>query len=434
MKALHSASGTGIGYNPGVTYRGGEFIAQGIAQAGNAITKGIEQWQKNREERDFLDEQYKSRVAALSQFSDFEKTANEDDTSPAGRLIKSMSNWDNKSLSAKKAALMDADLLINKSEQAQRRAEDNQRWLLDKQRAEELVKLQQRTMDETQRANRVREDMDWRRLMGAEGQRVFNNVRALDADRRAQDAFDLNQQLGQFNLGQAQTKAQQALADRAALSRFLQLSQPVDVGPMPPIGFNVARAASETGGLIPPSDVEAFSKMNRPEFVPRVIPLPGGGSAMTTSEHSAVPWERLGDTKPPLQGRLIPGAPGYVEIGGKAFKAGDSATAEAPGMTSKIKAEMDRLLADITEDEAQLAGGDTRTWYGGSRADRLKENRAKLDTFRRNYGGQAPAATPAPAPAPQPAPARPNTQAEFDALPSGTLFINPANGQTMRKK
>jgi len=84
MKALHSASGTGIGYNPGVTYRGGEFIAQGIAQAGNAITKGIEQWQKNREERDFLDEQYKSRVAALSQFTDFERRLTRTTPAPLG--------------------------------------------------------------------------------------------------------------------------------------------------------------------------------------------------------------------------------------------------------------------------------------------------------------------------------------------------------------
>ncbi|MBM4210386.1 MAG: hypothetical protein FJ187_07520, partial [Gammaproteobacteria bacterium] len=80
MKALHSASGTGIGYNPGEKYRGGELFAlpalAGFKQGISAITKGIEQWQKNREERDFLDEQYKSRVAALSQFTDFEKTAN----------------------------------------------------------------------------------------------------------------------------------------------------------------------------------------------------------------------------------------------------------------------------------------------------------------------------------------------------------------------
>jgi hypothetical protein len=109
------------------------------------------------------------------------------------------------------------------------------------------------------------------------------------------------------------------------------------------------------------------------------------------------PWSKMFASwlKPSLQGRPIPGAPGYVDIGGKPFKAGDTTAPEAPGMTSDIKAKMDKLMAEITEDQAQLAAGDARTWYGGSRADRLKENQAKLDTFRRNYGGAAPAAQPA---------------------------------------
>jgi len=203
MKALHSASGTGIGYNPGVTYRGGEFIAQGIAQAGNAITKGIEQWQKNREERDFLDEQYKSRVAALSQFSDFEKTANEDDTSPAGRLIKSMSNWDNKSLSAKKAALMDADLLINKSEQAQRRAEDSLRWLRGEERAQQALDLQQKQLGVSQGhlglaawqallggLNQWRDDARQRERLDMEKQAQADRVLRLDAAAKAKAEQD----------------------------------------------------------------------------------------------------------------------------------------------------------------------------------------------------------------------------------------------------
>lgn len=34
----------------------------------------------------------------------------------------------------------------------------------------------------------------------------------------------------------------------------------------------------------------------------------------------------------------------------------------------------------------------------------------------------------------QDSPARPTTQQEFDALPSGALFVNPADGRVMRKK
>ena len=192
MKALHSASGTGIGYNPGISYRGGELLAGGIAQAGNALAEGLQQFTKNREERDFLDEGMKSRVAALRQFQDFEKAANEDDTSPAGQLLKTFANWDNKPLAAKKAALMDADLLINKGEQARRRAEDQQWRMLGEQRAIEeqqrRAKLESDRLAEELRSNRVREDLAWLNRMDTAGQRVFDNVRAMDADRlREQD-------------------------------------------------------------------------------------------------------------------------------------------------------------------------------------------------------------------------------------------------------
>ena len=63
MKPLHSASGTGIGYNPGISYRGGELLGAGLAQAGNALAEGLQQFTKNREEREFADQKMQALAA-----------------------------------------------------------------------------------------------------------------------------------------------------------------------------------------------------------------------------------------------------------------------------------------------------------------------------------------------------------------------------------
>lgn len=72
---------------------------------------------------------------------------------------------------------------------------------------QQAAKLSQDQFAEQLRGNRVREDLDWRRLMSAEGQRSVDNVRALDADRRAEADFALRQRTGTFTLGQAEQEA-----------------------------------------------------------------------------------------------------------------------------------------------------------------------------------------------------------------------------------
>jgi hypothetical protein len=146
MKALHSASGTGIGYNPGITYRGGEFLAQGIAQAGNAVAEGLAQFRKNREERDFLDQQRQTLAAELGKFKDFEKAANEDDSSPAGQFLKTFANWDNLSLAKQKAAVVDGQHYLAKREQEAQRTRAEQWHLLAEQRAQEGLELQRQNL------------------------------------------------------------------------------------------------------------------------------------------------------------------------------------------------------------------------------------------------------------------------------------------------
>lgn len=211
MKALHSASGVGIGYNPGVTYRGGEFIAQGIGQAGGALAEGLQQFQKNREERDFADQKMQALAAQMGRYQDFEKTANEDDTSPAGKFLKTFANWDNLSLAKKKASLMDAELFVNKREAEQHRAEDQQWKLLAEQRGQEQLGLQREHLG----LERGRTGMEAARtLWGAVNQGLDN----LRQDRREALAEKAQADtLARLNAA-AKTKAEQD----AALAGFMR--------------------------------------------------------------------------------------------------------------------------------------------------------------------------------------------------------------------
>jgi hypothetical protein len=364
MKPLHSASGTGIGYNPGISYRGGELLGAGLAQAGNALAEGLQQFTKNREEREFADQKMQALAAQMGRFQDFEKASNEDDRSPAGQFIKTFANWDNLSLAKKKAALVDAELFVNKREAEQR--------------AQEQLGLQRELLGEQRRHTSVMEALGARAADRADSQAILDWQRfgASQAEQQRQvaalDAFS--------NLFQKQ-QALQASAPGVA--------RPIDAEML--AGWGAATKAMSPGEIARLAEISARSQDPLARFQAETERMRAEAYRQQTDATS--PWARLMSTwsKPSLQGRPIPGAPGYVDIGGKPFKAGDTTSAEAPGMTSDIKAKMDKLMAEITEDQAQLAAGDARTWYGGSRADRLKENQAKLDTFRRNYGGAAPA-------------------------------------------
>lgn len=166
---------------------------------------------------------------------------------------------------------------------------------------------------------------------------------------------------------------------------------------MPSMQFNAARAMQQTGGNIQPEDIAALEKMGRPGYYPSIVPLPGGGSALMTSPNSAMPWDRLpgavaDKALPEARDGFAPFPDGRGGFTWKAIKRADGTVSAA--IPAEMQTKMDTLLNEITEDEAQIAAGDTRSWYGGSRADRLKENKARLAVFQRNYGG-----APAPGPA-----------------------------------
>jgi hypothetical protein len=215
MRALHTPQQeTNVAYNPGVSYRGGEFMAQGISQAGNAITAGLAQFAKNREERDYMDERMKSVAAELGKYRDFEKSASEDDTSPAGTLLKTFSNWDNKPLAAKKAALVDADHLITKSERNldQARAEQYQMLAVQDRQAQFVAQQKQQAADN---------DYRFTQAANAELDRIGQRMRGHEEARRAEKRLSMDETAYADTVGRLGRQDQEAVALRGAVGNFV---------------------------------------------------------------------------------------------------------------------------------------------------------------------------------------------------------------------
>jgi hypothetical protein len=382
MKPLHSASGTGIGYNPGISYRGGELIGAGLAQAGNALAEGLQQFSKNREEADALNVAFESRAQPILQ--DLQRKAAKDgQLDPAVEaIVDKGAKWHSLGTSQKKQILADVVMLGDRRERQQREEMDNKWKALAAERAVQQLGLQREQLGEQRRHTGVMEALGARAADRADSQAI------LDWQRFAASQAEQQRQVAALDAFSNLFQKQQALQSTAP-----GVARPIDAEML--AGWGAATKAmspSEIARLVELSarSQDPLERMKAETERLRVL-------GYQQQNENTSPWSKMFASwlKPSLQGRPIPGAPGFIDIGGKPFKAGDTTSAEAPGMTSDIKAKMDKLMAEITEDQAQLAAGDARTWYGGSRADRLKENQAKLDTFRRNYGSAAPAAQPA---------------------------------------
>ena len=396
MRSLHTPQQeTNVAYNPGVSYRGGEFIAQGISQAGNAISSGISsamaQFTKNREERDYMDERMKSVAANLAQFRDFETDA-ADDKSPAGTLLKAFSNWDNKPLAAKKAALVDADHLISKGERNLERARAEQFQLLavqDRQAAAENLQKHQADMLGVSRQGMALEGI---RTLGG----LFN---------QSQDNARANKRLTLEETSNARVEAERAKARAKEDAFFTQAAQGYDLADkypgvaLPMTSERLAQFGASTGGISPQALInlaEFSERRNDPiaRDAAETARINALASRMNAENNQPKPWW-MG-----AAGKALPEPrDGYAALpdgrGGFTWKAQKKADGTvSAAIPAEMQTKMDTLLNEITEDEAQIAAGDTRSWYGGSRADRLKENKARLAVFQRNYGG-----APAPGPA-----------------------------------
>lgn len=381
MKPLHSASGTGIGYNPGISYRGGELLGAGLAQAGNALAEGLQQFSKNREEADALNVAFESRAQPILQ--DLQRKAAKDgQLDPAVEaIVDKGSKWHSLGTSQKKQILADVVMLGDRRERQQREEMDNKWKALAAERAVQQLGLQREQLGEQRRHTGVME------ALGARSADRADALAILDLKRFGASQAEQQRQVAALDAFSNLFQKQQALQSTAP-----GVARPIDAEML--AGWGAATKAmspSEIARLVELSarSQDPLERMKAETERMRVL-------AYQQQNDNTSPWSKMFASwlKPSLQGRPIPGAPGFIDIGGKPFKVSETTAAEAPVMTKEIKEKMDKLLAEITEDEGELAAGDTRTWYGGSRADRLKENQAKLDSFRRNYGGAAPAAQP----------------------------------------
>lgn len=132
---------TNSAYNPGVTYQGGQFLAQGIGQAGNAIAEGLQRYAANKEEAAALDTRFESTAKPLMEkLSLYGQLA--DENSPATALLDKAGDWHKLGNSQKKVLLADMLLLGDKAEADQRRKQDEQWKLLTAQHQAEMERLQ----------------------------------------------------------------------------------------------------------------------------------------------------------------------------------------------------------------------------------------------------------------------------------------------------
>ena len=77
MRALHTPQQeTNSAYNPGVTFQGGQFLAQGISQAGDAIFAGLASYAAAQEEQKTRAREFK----ALQEFADATGIADKNQT------------------------------------------------------------------------------------------------------------------------------------------------------------------------------------------------------------------------------------------------------------------------------------------------------------------------------------------------------------------
>jgi len=402
MKALHSAAATGIGYNPGIQYIGGQLLAQGINQAGNALAEGLQQYAKNREEASALDIAFDTRAKPI--ITDLQKFAAQNgQLDPAAEaLVDKGAKWHTLGSSQKKQVLADVVLLGDRREKERLQAET-------KARNEALLKLQQEQLG-VSRQGMALEAM--RTLSGMFNQ-SRDNARADRALRlQEQQALETRRRQGELDRIAAEERAAlQGFSGDLARFATQDYTPGAGQGMLRPMGMQEAalsafsRNPAAFGNPNADNMVTALGRLRPSDWRPSVVNLPGGISALMTSPNSAQEINRNpGRLDRPITVTTKEGDNTITRRVTEAELANLPRTAPTPdvpdaakwrGWLTDLKAAKAAGLKEV--DRSQLLGGggvDTSPWGLTARLpidDAIKAVEAKLG------GSAAPAAGAAPA-------------------------------------
>lgn len=422
MRSLHTPQQeTNSAYNPGVSYQGGQFLAQGIGQASNALAEGLQRYAANKEENAALDTRYESTAKPLMEkLSLYGQLA--DENSPAASLLDKAADWHKLGTSQKKVLLADMMILGDKTDAEQRRKEEENKWLA----------LQQFHQDQFEQTKKHQADMLGvsRHGMALEGMRTLAGLwNQFKDNARADERLGMDRQNRADVLARFAEEKRLRDAQRGAVGGFLRDFNQLADGPQ----FN------GTGMQRPMGQFEAYRAAlarNPDAFSPQMVDNIG---TMSVSEDRARAQSALGAFAPTLgtksvtlkDGSVVERVYGTTSAGGAHWLVPDvdpskkrpvptvtitttdadgnkvtrKLTAdEAAALPPTVPADVQKQIADlrkaIAADEGELGASDARLWYGGSRSDRLRQNKSKLDALQRNYGGAKPAAPAAAAPHP----------------------------------
>ena len=400
MRALHTPQQeTNVAYNPGVSYRGGEFIAQGISQAGNAITAGLQRYAQNREESAALDMSFQTRAQPL--LEEMQKfSAKDGQVSPAAGLVDKGADWHKFSSSQKKAFLADVVIMGDKQDRARRQQQED-----DFRKAAQ--QFQQDQFTEQKKQNQTANDRNYTQDALNALYRHRQAMSNLDADRRDDARLNLAER------GYADTQARYATVDaRTAKAQgeqdafFGQAAQGYDLAAkypgvaLPMTSERLAQFGASTRGISPQALInltEFSERRNDPiaRDAAETARINALASRMNAENNQPKPWWMGAPAKamPPIF-KTVKGKDGvdYKVPMSQADYAAEQAANPPPG---ELKKRGDRAAfeEELRQHETALkAGNDDR--YGPlnafSRQNRVVELKRKLAELG---AGPAPAAS-----------------------------------------
>ena len=423
MRSLHTPQQeTNSAYNPGVTFQGGQFLAQGISQAGDAITEGLQRYAANKQESAALDMRFEGTAKPLMEkLKLYGQLA--DENSPAAALLDKSASWHKLGNNQKKVLLADMLLLGDKTEAEQRRKEAKQDKLLE-------IQDRQAQFDELKQQHRLTNDRNWLLDMRDAGQRSFENVRQMGADVRAERSTALAEQTHADTLKRFATQQQEAEAQRAAVgglvrdfNRFSEGPQFNGTGMQRPMGQFDAyrRALGANPRAITPQMVDDLGRMAVSEDR-----LNQPGAAFSPSLSTQAVTMSDGTVVEMPVGRVGPnGAQFFPEFSptNRKYSEKDAAARTARPMTDierhRIVRDNEKDIADLTAKLSEVNPDKSPKLTGAAYFQVRNQIKRKQDEIARLEAEAGPSATPAPAaPSSGPAPVAP---------PSGAVEFLRAN-------